>query len=88
MNIELVTLSDLESFKKEIIAEISTLLQGKTEPKKWLRSKDVKKLLNISDGTLQTLRVNGTLPFTKMGKTMYYEYNDVIKILTENKKSA
>lgn len=88
MNIELVTLSDLESFKKEIIAEISTLLQGKTEPKKWLRSKDVKKLLNISDGTLQTLRVNGTLPFTKMGKTMYYEYSDVIKILTENKKSA
>ncbi|WP_298367578.1 helix-turn-helix domain-containing protein [uncultured Lutibacter sp.] len=88
MNIELVSMDDLQSFKKEILAEISTLLEGKTEPKKWLRSSDVKEMLNISDGTLQTLRVNGTLPYTKMGKTMYYEYSDVTKILTENKKSA
>jgi hypothetical protein len=88
MKIELVTLNDLQSFKEEIIAEISTLLEGKTRPKKWLRSADVKEMLNISDGTLQTLRVNGTLPYTKMGKTMYYEYSDVTKILTENKKTA
>ena len=88
MNIELVSMDDLQSFKKEIIAEISAILEGKIEPKKWLRSSDVKEMLNISDGTLQTLRVNGTLPYTKMGKTMYYEYSDVTKILTENKKSA
>lgn len=87
MNIELVTVDDLQSFKKEILAEISTLLEGKTKPKKWLRSANVKDMLNISDGTLQTLRVNGTLPFTKMGKTIYYEYDDVVRILNQNKSA-
>ena len=78
---------DLKILKDEIINEISSLLQGKTDQKKWLKSADVRKMLNISPGTLQNHRVNGTLPFTKMGATIYYEYSDVIKVLTENKSA-
>lgn len=87
MTIDFITKGDLKIFRDEIINEISTLLQGRTDQKKWLKSADVREMLNISPGTLQNLRVNGTLPFTKMGVTIYYEYSDVVKILTENKSA-
>lgn len=87
MTLDLITKGDLKNFKDEIINEITSLLQGKTDQKKWLKSADVRKMLNISPGTLQNLRVNGTLPFTKMGATIYYEYSDVVKVLTENKSA-
>lgn len=85
MTFEVITKDDLKTLKQEIITELKTILGSQTEQKKWLKSADVREMLNISPGTLQNLRVNGTLPFTKMGKTMYYEYDDVIKILTQTK---
>jgi hypothetical protein len=87
MTFDIITKVDLKNFKDEIINEIATLLQGRTDHKKWLKSSDVRKMLNISPSTLQNLRVNGTLPYTKMGSTIYFEYSDVVKILTENKSA-
>lgn len=55
--------------------------------KKWLKSFEVRKLLNISHNTLANLRVNGTLPFTKIGGVIYYDYDDIQAMLT-NKKVA
>ena len=87
MTFEVITKDDLKNLKQEIITEMKTILGGKTAHKKWLKSVDVRELLNISPGTLQNLRVNGTLPYTKMGKTLYYEYDDVVRILTQNKSA-
>ncbi len=87
MTFEVITKDDLKTLKQEIITELRTILGGQTEQKKWLKSTDVRALLNISPGTLQNLRVNGTLPYTTMGKTLYYEYDDVIKFLTQNKSA-
>jgi Helix-turn-helix domain len=87
MTFEVITKDDLKTLKKEIIRELKTIIGSQTEQKKWLKSADVRELLSISSGTLQNLRVNGTLPFTKMGKTLYYEYNDVVRILTQNKSA-
>tara|TARA_R110000868_G_scaffold136272_3_gene349180 strand:- start:2558 stop:2821 length:264 start_codon:yes stop_codon:yes gene_type:complete len=87
MTFEVITKDDLKTLKQEIITELKTILGSKTEQKKWLKSADVREMLNISPGTLQNLRINGTLPFTSMGKTMYYDYDDVIKILTQNKSA-
>ena len=87
MTFEVITKDDLKTLKQEIISELSVIFRSQTEQKKWLKSADVRKMLNISPGTLQNLRVNGTLPFTKMGKTMYYEDADVVKILTQNKNA-
>ncbi|WP_421878262.1 helix-turn-helix domain-containing protein [Marinoscillum sp.] len=39
----------------------------------------------MSPGTLQNLRINGTLPFTKIGGVIYYDYQDIHKMLTENR---
>jgi len=89
MAMEILTKDDLNSFKIELFKELSTLLNRKPENhKEWLRSADVRKLLSISNGTLQTLRINGTLPFTKIGGTIFYAYEDVTKILIKNKREA
>jgi hypothetical protein len=69
MNIDLVTKDDLERFKKELLEEIRHLVMYPQKSgeavKTWLKSMEVRKLLDISAGTLQNLRVNGTLPYTK-----------------------
>jgi hypothetical protein len=47
----------------------------------------VKSLLKISDNTLQTLRDNRTIPFTKIGGILYYNYEDINRILSGEVKS-
>ena len=56
------------------------------EQKKYLRSSEVTELLGISTSTLQHLRIQKILPYTKMGSTIFYDWQDVIKILEQNKK--
>lgn len=89
MATEILTKEDLNSFKNEFFQELRTFLTQKpATQKEWLRSADVRKMLSISTGTLQTLRINGTLPFTKMGGTIFYAYEDVVKVLNKNKREA
>lgn len=83
MNVSLITKEDLQEFKNELIEEIKELFDMKpTEKKLWLKSSEVKKLLNISSGTLQNLRINRTLRFSKIGGTLYYNYKDIEKLLS------
>lgn len=88
MQLELLTRDDMKNFKTELLEEIRRMIQPSSETKEWLKSSDVMKLLNCSPGTLQNLRINGTLPFTKMGGTVYYAYSDVMKVLNSNKRNA
>lgn len=87
MAVEIITVEDLQTFKSELINDIKVLLKEQTgQPiKKWLKSYEVRKLLNISPGTLQNLRINGTLPYTKIGGVMYYDYADIQNMLQSNK---
>ncbi|MEO3408523.1 helix-turn-helix domain-containing protein [Mucilaginibacter sp. CAU 1740] len=80
---ELITKGDLNEFKSELLTEIKRLVQldGQRESKKWLKSNEVRKLLKISPGTLQNLRINGTLSFTRIGSIMYYKLDDINKLL-------
>ncbi len=85
MKVELITKEDLENFKKELFEEIrrNRFHFKKTEEakKQWLKSYEVRKLLGISAGTLQNLRINGTLPYTKIGGLMYYRYEDIRNLM-------
>ncbi len=84
-HIEIISREDLLQFKKELIQEIKAIIQpSRAENKQWLRSTDVRKMLKISPGTLQTLRINGTLRFAKVGSIMFYKYDDIVRLL-ENK---
>jgi len=71
----------------ELLEEIRAIVseQKTATSKKWLKSVEVRKLLSISPGTLQTLRINGTLPYTRIGGTNYYNLTDIEKLLSKNK---
>ena len=81
-----LTYDDLLSFKKELFDELKSLLENKTptQPKKWLKSKQVREMLQISNGTLMTLRINGTIPYVRMGGAILYDYDEIMKVLAKN----
>jgi hypothetical protein len=85
---QLLTLGDLEIFKHDLIREIKCIIEENSASpnKKWLKSSEVKKLLGISTGTLQNLRVNGTLSHSKLGGTAYYDYEEIAKLLRNNEQ--
>ena len=80
---QLITIGDLESFKVALLEEIKIILREPTgQPaKQWLKSTEVRKMLGISPGTLQNLRVNGTLSYTKIGGIVFYRYDDIARLL-------
>lgn len=85
---QLVTLSDLEKFRVTLMMDIKMMLEGhigKT-PKRWLKSYEVRKFLNISAGTLQTLRNNRKIPFTKIGGLIYYDTVEIEKVMVDQKR--
>jgi hypothetical protein len=89
MAIEILTKADLYEFRKSLLEDIKEIFKGTNEQsKKWLKSTEVRKLLNISPGTLQNLRINGTLSYTKIGGIIYYANQDIDKLLENNKVSA
>ncbi|MDF0716073.1 helix-turn-helix domain-containing protein [Muricauda sp. 334s03] len=87
MGATIITTEDLMEFKVELLEDIKDLLenQNKQSNKKWLKSNEVRELLGISPGTLQNLRINGTLPYTKVGGVLYYEYHEIMEVLEQNK---
>ena len=88
MAAEIITTDDLREFKIELLEDFKKIIKehGGQPTKKWLKSYEVRKLLDISPGTLQNLRVNGTLPYTKIGGVMFYDYEEIQMILVNNKK--
>lgn len=89
MAIEVITKEDLNEFRVLLLKELKDLLQfNQQQTKQWLKSTEVRKLLNISPGTLQTLRINKTLSYTKIGGTIYYAYQDIEKVLELNKVNS
>ena len=48
---------------------------------KWYVSDEVCRLLNVSKRTLQKMRDNNTLKFTKSGKKIYYKASDIEQYL-------
>ena len=86
MSVQLITKEDLQLFKSELITEIKTILSTNSpQQKKWLKSWEVREMLGISRGTLQTMRDNGTLQATPVGGLMFYDYDDIARLM-QNKK--
>ena len=87
MPAQIVTIEDLQELKialTEIKNQLKTLKGEST--KKWLKTPEVRNLLGLSIGTLQHLRVNGTLPYTKIGGVLYYDQDDIFKVMLDNRK--
>lgn len=82
MVVELITREDLNEFRSLLLNDLKEIIQSNSQKtKQWLKSNEVRKLLNISSSTLQNLRINGTLSYTKIGGINYYKYDDIVKML-------
>ena len=86
MALQVITADDLQQFREDLLNDIKKIFQMNTpQPyKKWLKSDELKKLLKVSAGTLQTLRINGTLKYTKLGGILYYDYDHIQQTFTDN----
>ncbi|MGD0754863.1 MAG: helix-turn-helix domain-containing protein [Bacteroidales bacterium] len=45
--------------------------------KKWLKGDEVIHLLGVSRRTLQNYRDRRTIPFSQVGRKIYYKYSDI-----------
>lgn len=90
MAIEVITREDLMEFRQELLSDIREIIHGSStsDKKQWLKSAEVRKLLNISSGTLQTLRINKTISYTRIGGIIYYAHQDIEKLLSTNRVEA
>jgi hypothetical protein len=99
---EIITPEDLQSFKRDLLSDISELLEEKAsvfersregreakpkEEKAWIKSHQVQRMLGISPGTLQNLRINGTIPYSKVGGVLFYNKKDIEKILENSMRN-
>lgn len=87
MPTSIITTDDLRDFKLELLDDIKKLLtkQSQGKLKKYLKSAEIRELLQISPGTLQNLRINGTLPYTKMGGIIFYDADEIQNVMLANR---
>lgn len=82
-----ITTDDLEKFRVSLIEDIKRILHTyhsenteNNENTEWLRSKMIRKILNISPGTLQNLRTSGKIRYRKVLGSYYYSKSDLLKL--------
>jgi len=73
------TFNELMFRMEMFVGKVKALCEQLSERKlkKWYDNQDVCQRLNISPRTLQTLRTNGTLPYTQVNRKMFYKPEDV-----------
>lgn len=85
MSVEIITKEDLHHFRIQLLDDLKQIIHQKSpQQKEWLKSPEVRKLLRISPGTLQNLRIKGTLRCAKIGGMLFYKYDDIEKLLNNN----
>ena len=88
---EQVTKDDLRQLRLLIINDIRNLLRGKQVNQKnetesdWVRSKEIRSMMNVSYATLQNLRIQGKIRFRKVMGSYYYSKNDMLNLFREEK---
>ena len=87
---QLITVDDLHEFKKQLVDELLVALKSErsVSTKKWMKSHEVRRMLKISPGTLQTLKSSGIIPYTKIGGVHFYDYDDIQRLLEAGKVNA
>lgn len=83
MAVEIITKEDLQNFRVQLLNDIRQLVAPKQPAavKPWLKATDVRRLLGISSGKLQTLRISGKLRSSKIGGVHYYKHEDIQQLL-------
>ncbi len=83
-----VTKDDLRQFGMVLLNDIRQLVEQKgqdtdTLHPEWLKSKVVRKLMDMSAGTLQNLRITGKVRYKKILGSYYYNRVDLLNLFNE-----
>ncbi len=68
----------------ESIGQEQQVVSTHNDLNEWIDNQDVMQALHISPRTLQTLRSNGTLPYSRINNKIYYRRKDVENLLNAN----
>ncbi|CAD0005775.1 MerR family transcriptional regulator [Flavobacterium salmonis] len=86
---EIITKEDLRQFGLLLLDNMRTIIResnnGITEilQPEWLKSKAVRKLLDISAGSVQNLRISKKVRFKKVLGSYYYNKEDLLKLFSD-----
>ncbi len=86
-----VTKEDLRQFGILLLDKVGEVLKESLNVKtaeiqpEWLKSRAVRKMLDISAGSVQTLRIGGMVRFKKVLGSYYYNREDLQKLFTDEK---
>ncbi|WP_127846313.1 helix-turn-helix domain-containing protein [Psychroflexus aestuariivivens] len=88
MPTNIATLDDLMKIKSELIEEIKVIigdLDAQLHQKRWFRNTELQEYLNLSASSIQNLKNSGELPFSKVKGTVFYDINEINKLMKKNK---
>jgi len=86
---EQITKEDLRQFGFALLTEIRSIANSAEKNRstdihpEWLKSRAVRKLLDMSAGSLQNLRVTGKIRHKKVLGSYYYNKMDLLKLFNE-----
>jgi hypothetical protein len=86
---EIITNEDLRQFGLQLLEKVRIIVQEATNAQtesvkaEWLKSRAVKKLLDISAGSVQNLRVTHKVRFKKVLGSYYYNKDDLQKLFND-----
>jgi hypothetical protein len=88
MEYDLATKQDLQTLRAQLVSDIKTLLQSQDASKandflEGYKTKDVRKILGCSVNKLVSLRIARKIRWKKIGGTVYYNREDVRRLLEE-----
>ena len=79
---DIATKADINEILLAIQKLQASISSNKLE-QKYLRSADVRKMLNISDSTLQRMRISGSLKSNKVNGTWFYDVADIQNLMND-----
>jgi len=86
MSILVITAEDLERQLQKVVDEVkSAVTITDSNNVRWIRSKQVKGLLGVSDSKLQTMRINRSITYSQIDGTYFYDKESILSLLEQNK---
>ena len=86
MSILVINAEDLERQLQKVVDEVkSAVTNNDSSNVRWIRSKQVKELLGISDSKLQTMRINRSITYSQIDGTYFYDKESILSLLDQNK---
>lgn len=86
---DVLTKDDLRQFRMLLVNDIRKIMQETETDEKdniqaeWLKSRAVRKLLDMSPGSLQNLRVTKKVRFKRVLGSYYYNHEDLKNLFIE-----